>query len=132
MIPGSVRSARKGMASHSSFCLQNSLDRGAWWATVHGIAESDMAEWLTQTHIENPTWFLCTIFFPLVSLDPFYWISFRMCHPCSRKILVWKFSLLEYPCQVLVSRLYWFNKKSREVSLMFNSQITICNISVVL
>ena len=23
-------------------CLRNPMDRGAWWATVHGIAESDM------------------------------------------------------------------------------------------
>ena len=28
-------------------CLENSLDRAAWWATVHGIAESDMTEQLT-------------------------------------------------------------------------------------
>ena len=26
------------------FCLENSMDRGAWKATVHGIAESDMNE----------------------------------------------------------------------------------------
>ena len=25
-------------AQHS--CLENSMDRGAWWATVHGIAKS--------------------------------------------------------------------------------------------
>ena len=24
------------------FCLGNPVCRGAWWATVHGIAESDM------------------------------------------------------------------------------------------
>ena len=22
------------------FCLENSMDRGAWWATVHGVANS--------------------------------------------------------------------------------------------
>ena len=31
----------KQMATHSSYsCLENSMDRGAWWATVHGVARS--------------------------------------------------------------------------------------------
>ena len=31
----------KGMATHSSIsCLENSMDKGAWWATVHGVAKS--------------------------------------------------------------------------------------------
>ena len=31
----------EGMATHSSIsCLENPLDRGAWWATVHGVAKS--------------------------------------------------------------------------------------------
>jgi len=25
-------------------CLENSTDRGAWWATVQGVAESDSTE----------------------------------------------------------------------------------------
>ena len=29
------------------YCLEDSVDRGAWQATIHGIAESDMTEWLT-------------------------------------------------------------------------------------
>ena len=31
----------KEMATHSSYsCLENSIDRGAWWATVHRVAKS--------------------------------------------------------------------------------------------
>ena len=26
------------------FCLENPMDRGAWWAVVHGATESDMSE----------------------------------------------------------------------------------------
>ena len=34
-----------GMATHSSILenssrLENSMDRGAWWTTVHGVSES--------------------------------------------------------------------------------------------
>ena len=25
-------------------CLENPMDRGDWWTTVHGFAESDMTE----------------------------------------------------------------------------------------
>ena len=25
-------------------CLENPMDRGAWWATIHGVSESDIAE----------------------------------------------------------------------------------------
>ena len=35
----------KEMATHSSiFAWGNPMDRGAWWATVHGVTESDMIE----------------------------------------------------------------------------------------
>ena len=30
----------KEMATHSSTCLENSKDRGAWRATAHGVAKS--------------------------------------------------------------------------------------------
>ena len=41
-VPGSGRSPGEGYGNplHCS-CLENPMDRGAWQATVHGIAESD-------------------------------------------------------------------------------------------
>ena len=39
--PGLERSPEGGRGNplyHS--CLKNSIDRGAWWATVHGVAKS--------------------------------------------------------------------------------------------
>ena len=31
----------KEIATHPSIsCLENSMDKGAWWATVHGVAKS--------------------------------------------------------------------------------------------
>ena len=44
-IPGSGRSPEKGNSSPLQYsCLGNPIDRGAWQATVHGFAESDMTE----------------------------------------------------------------------------------------
>ena len=40
LIPGSGRSSGEGNGNplqHS--CLENPMDRGAWWATVHGVAK---------------------------------------------------------------------------------------------
>ena len=41
-IPGSGRSPRGGHGNPLQYsCLENPMDRGAWRATVHGVAESD-------------------------------------------------------------------------------------------
>ena len=46
-IPGSGRSLREGNGNPLQYsCLENSMDRGAWRATVHGIANS--RRWLSD------------------------------------------------------------------------------------
>ena len=45
LIPGSGRFPGEGNGNPFRYsCLENPMDEGAWWATVHEITESDMTE----------------------------------------------------------------------------------------
>ena len=49
-IPGLERSPGEGNGNPLQYsCLGNPLDRGACWATVHGVTESDMFYWLNSS-----------------------------------------------------------------------------------
>ena len=48
LIPGSGRSPGEGNGNSLQYpCLENPMDRGAWWAAVHGVAKS--WAWLSNT-----------------------------------------------------------------------------------
>ena len=44
-IPRSGRSSGEGKGNPLQYsCPENSMDRGAWWATVHGVTETNTTE----------------------------------------------------------------------------------------
>ena len=55
LIPGWGRSPGEGNGNPLQYsCLENSMDRGAWWATVHEVAKSWMQQstyMYTNTHV---------------------------------------------------------------------------------
>ena len=70
-IPGSGKCLRERTGNLFQYsCLENPMDRVAWWATVHGSAELDTTEWLTHT---CPQWLR-----PAATLDLDY-LNFLHC-----------------------------------------------------
>ena len=51
-IPGLGRSSGEGNGNPLQYsCLENTMDRGAWWAIVHGVTKS-------QTQLSDFTYLL--------------------------------------------------------------------------
>ena len=52
-IPGSGRAPGEGNGNPLQyFCLENLVDRGAWWAAVHGVTRSRTP--LSDSHTHTP------------------------------------------------------------------------------
>ena len=67
LIPGSGRSPGKGKGNPLQYsCLKSFMDRGVWWATVHGVAKSQTQ---LSTHAHKGT--ECTVFFAFYTFSPF-------------------------------------------------------------
>ena len=66
-VPGSGRSPGEGNGNPLQYsCLENPMDQGAWWATVHGVIKSrrPLSDWAcTHTYVSNShtgTWSFST------------------------------------------------------------------------
>ena len=83
-IPGSGRSPGIGNGTPLQYsCLENPMDRGAWWAAVHGIAKSwTRLKRLCMHALQSQ---VCTL--PLLTFFFFCaWLSFLSCFGFSHQI----------------------------------------------
>ena len=56
LIPGLGRSPGEGNGNPLQYsCLENPMDGGAWWATVHG-SQRVGHDWETSLHLYHPFW----------------------------------------------------------------------------
>ena len=56
LIPGSGRSPGEGHGNPLQYsCLENPMDRGAWQATVHRVAQSQIQLKRLNTHTQSPS-----------------------------------------------------------------------------
>ena len=104
LIPGSGRSPGEENGNPLQYsCLENPTDRGAWWATVHGVAQS----WIPPND---------------------YTFTFMACHKTStvnsgpRSIFLWsKILALEYNRAMLKSKFPHLLVNYMTVSQLFSS-----------
>ena len=83
LIPGSGKSSGEGNGNPVQyFCLENPMDRGAWWATAHGVTkESDMTK--QQHHIN-----ICILTCVFIDLYIYIQIYVQICLYLKRRHLV--------------------------------------------
>ena len=87
-IPGSGRSPGEGNGNPLQYsCLENPMEGGAWWTTVHGVAKSrtrlsDFTHSLIIFHI-----FFCYGLSQILNIVP--WLSVRPCCLSILYIPVW-------------------------------------------
>ena len=54
LIPGSGSSPGEGNGNPLQYsCLENSMDRGAWWATAHGVAKESPTYTVNCNHLSS-------------------------------------------------------------------------------
>ena len=78
LISGLGRSPGRGHGNPLQYsCLENPMDRGAWWATVCGVAKN-------QTQLKQLSTHACLLKISSVFLFPFHFLLLRVKHLGSR------------------------------------------------
>ena len=100
-IPGSERSPGEGNGNPFQYsCLENPMDGGAWWATVHGVAKS----W-TQLSDFTSLLYFTSLHFPFLNLALLPIIS-RGKHSTQGHLLVVEISKTVYRDQAMMLSLW--------------------------
>ena len=87
-------------------CLENSIDRGAWWATVHGATNSDTTEHNSNNKFNHGIFFLpfpspsfphmqCMASVPFIHMAPFLPLPAMPVQLTT--VSTWKSSLSAFP-----------------------------------
>ena len=109
LIPGLGRSLGGGNGNLLQYsCLENSMNRGAWWATVHGITKvgHDWATKHTHTHIHSSNFskkLLKTRHWSLPVLCLIKWCDLNVIPSC---YWAWISDILTSQCLSLSSRFF--------------------------
>ena len=94
-IPGSGRSPGEGNGNpFQDSCLENPMDREAWWATVHGIAKSQtrLSDFTHFTHHTVLIYYAFVKEFEIKEHNASNFVLSQDCFGCSRSfILPYKF-----------------------------------------
>ena len=102
LIPGSGRSPGEGNSNPLQYsCLENPMDGGDWWATVHRVAESDMTERLR---------------FHFIDLHILWWVYYRIK------------DFYKSTDSLLISLLVMRKFKSRSLSKKFFLTFALCSV----
>ena len=82
-------------------CLENSMDRGALWATVYGSQRVLLViiDTFLELKMKEVTFYTCLDIYHFVTLSSFWWSKFLSCTIC----------LLPVPFHILLQQVYWQN-----------------------
>ena len=97
LIPESERFPGKGNDNPLQyFCLEHPMDRGVWWATVHGVTKSctRLSNWV---YMKVLLFICCSSYSNLATGNPFRLVPMTFAKIPSLKIFLFAPSLLSFP-----------------------------------